>query len=168
MSEPDFAEEVDQVLAQLRRVILRAAERGGHAVAASASGGVAKRAPQVPVRVIPPRASRATPDPAETREDVTANGVTVSFRHLTVTHGGRSVVVAMRPLEMLAVLVKAKPNVVPRAEICRRAWPDIRQDSGMTLFSGFVPRLEQLLPEIGLRLNTVRGFGLSLTTLEGR
>lgn len=165
MSEAAFAAELDRVLADLRGVLL-AAYRGAPVVAAAKPDPVRELEKIAAKRPAPPPAPK--PLPSETRDDVTANGVTVSYRNLTVTHGPRSAILPRRGCELVAVLAKAKPHVVPREELARRAWPDLTKDSGVTLFSTLLDKLVAPLAVAGLRINTMKGFGLSLTTLDGQ
>lgn len=168
MSRTELIEDLDHALAVLRRVIVRAIDTSPAKPAASSerarvvitqpSAAPAPK-PAMPVQ----RVQKVVPLP----DDVTHNGVTVSFRNKTVRHKGGIAEVSLRQAQVVAVLAKALPHLIPRGELSERAWPDLAISSRDQTMSTMIHPLSERLKAAHLRLHVTRKFGLSLHAEEG-
>lgn len=176
MERRDFIEEVDQVLAALRRVLLRAFEHASSSAIPQSTPAVApqpkpamtavRAVPAKPLRPEPVREPVARPAtiPIGKTEvaPVSWNGVDIDFERETVSYVGRTVTVTFRQAQLVAVLARAMPHHVDRQEAGRRAWPDLSAASQNQMpYSMRVP-LKQRMAEIGLSFELAAGFGLRL------
>lgn len=164
--------EIDDILARLRRVLVQLVDVKQPAMAAKpvSSTAAPMGSPIVDHRPLPvvTRVPAKVPHVRRTvgpdgRPPVTANGVVVNFADMTVEFNGkRQRMTNLRQCELVATLAKAKPHLIPTAELTERAWPDLSTDSRTTYLSTERHRLNEALNEIGLRLHHQYKFGFSL------
>lgn len=158
----DLIGELDLALAALRRVMVRAIDAGMPRASVPQKDmppAIAKKAPAPP----PPPALKPKPKPfIDRRPPAIANGVCVDFAASTITFGGKSIAVSARHADAVAVLARAMPHVVPRAEIAKRAWLDLSPASGEVYLAEMREPLTARLASIGLALKVVLKFGLAL------
>jgi DNA-binding response OmpR family regulator len=160
----DLVADLDLALAALRRVIMRAIET---AVPRTSIPGKDIPAPAAKKVTAPPPAPKPHPQPVvDRRPPAIANGVCVDFATSTVTFGGKSISVLPRHADAVAVLARAIPNVIPRAEIAKRAWLDLSPSSGEVYVAEMREPLTARLASIGLALKVIPKFGLALMPAE--
>jgi len=120
----------------------------------------AERAPLVPAAKPEPRRPAPRHDSAP---PAAANGVTIDFAAGTMAYGGSSVTASAMQLEVAQLLARAMPDVMPRAEICKRVWG--AADKHDVLYVT-VSALKPKLAEIGLELKTIPKFGYALAPVN--
>lgn len=150
----ELVEDVDQALAAVRRVILRAID-----------------APAKPPTIL--QAIRATaPKPAAPRgippklERISAAGIEIDLDERTVTFRGFVAQVSLRQAQLAAVLAKASPSFITRSDATARAWPDLAVSSRETTATTAVKALAEALAPIKIKCEAVTGYGLRLWSME--
>lgn len=164
MEQEQFIEELDQILASLRRLIVKAAGARETGLAIEIKPPVVTKVVALPDHQaqIPSAPKPATPPPAP----VEYNGVAIDFVTNTVTFCRERVTVSRRHAQAIAVLARAMPNVMPRDAIVARAWPDLATSSGYTMLSQSYQDIRESIAKIGLKLNDVPRFGFALCVAD--
>ncbi|GMR19789.1 MAG: response regulator transcription factor [Gammaproteobacteria bacterium] len=98
----------------------------------------------------------------QTRERLRVADLVFDPATLHVKRGGKSISLSPIPLKILALLIRQSPRVVPRREIERRIWGNIRPDSDALRAHMSVLRAAIDRPFDKHLLRTVHGIGYQL------
>ncbi len=99
----------------------------------------------------------------QSREMIKVSDLTFDPATLRVTRADKTITLPPIPLKILMLLIRQSPRVVPRKEIERRIWGDIRPDSDALRTHISVLRTAIDKPFREHLLRTVHGIGYQLT-----